>query len=122
LQSFSYSFKICHLNMAGVTFTVEGTTKDGKKVKVEIILKKFCKCKPSLGENCIEKAKEWADQKIKNLLQKKESSELTWLEGKVNPNFFMEVMEEMTEVLENACVTARSEHLQGAQVNIEFLD
>jgi len=107
--------------MAGVTFVAEGITKDGKKVKVEIILKKFCKCKSSLDENCQEQARAWAQQKIEELLKRKESSELTWLEGKVNPNFFMEVMEEITEVLESACVTARSEHLQGAQVNIEFI-
>jgi hypothetical protein len=104
--------------MAGVTFVSEGTTKDGKKVKLTVILKKFCRCKAT-HPDCENEAKKYADEKLKKLLKETESSQLYWLEGQINPNFFMRVMEVITEVLEDVCVTARSSHLQGAQVKIE---
>jgi len=102
-----------------VVFTIEGRTKDGRKVKLTITLKKFCRCKSSLGDNCQEKAKEWAQEKIAPLLGRWEFNNLFWVNNQVNPNFFTEVMAELTEVLEAACVTARSDHLQGAQLKIE---
>jgi hypothetical protein len=42
------------------------------------------------------------------------------MDGKLHPNFIVEVLEEITEVLEAVCVTAKSEHLQGADVKVEF--
>ena len=104
-----------------VTFEIEGTTKDGKRAKVIITLKKFCKCKPS-HPNCAEDAKKLAPEKIKPVLARWESDKIYWLDDKIHPNFVVEVMEELTEVLEAVCVNAKSEHLQGAQVKVEFLD
>jgi threonine synthase len=106
--------------MAGVVFVAEGQTKDGKKFKVEVTLKKFCRCKPG-KDNCQEEAKALAAEKLSQLLSHFESSQLFWLENQINPNFFMAVMEAVTEVLEDVCVTARSSHLQGAQVKVEPL-
>jgi len=102
-----------------VQFVVEGTTKDGKKVKVTITLKKFCTCKSS-HPHCEEDAKKLAPEKVKPVIGKWDTSQIFWLDNKVHPNFVMEVLEEITEVLETVCVTARSEHLQGADVKVEF--
>ncbi len=107
--------------MAGVVFTVEGTTKDGKKVRLTVSLKKFCVCKPS-HPNCQEDAKPLADEKLKKVLSQFESSELFWLDNKVNPNLFVKVMEMITEVLETVCITAKTDHLQGATVGVELLN
>jgi hypothetical protein len=103
-----------------VQFVIDGTTKDGKKVKVTVTLKKFCACKSS-HPNCEEDAKKLAPEKVKPVLARWESNKILWLDNKVHPNFIIEVLEEITEVLEAVCVTARSEHLQGADVKVEIL-
>ncbi len=99
---------------------MEGNTKEGKRVKLTIKLKKFCSCKPSHPE-CQKDAEPIVDKKVKKLLSEVESENLFWLEGKVNPNFFLRLMEAITEALETVCITARSDHLQGAEVLIEEL-
>jgi hypothetical protein len=104
--------------MAGITFTAQGTTKDGKEAKVEVILKSFCKCKKP---NCEELAKQYAEEKYKQVLKEFESSQLFWLENQVNPNLVLRLMEKTTEVLEAVCLTVRSNHLQGAQVKVELV-
>ncbi|NPB05175.1 MAG: hypothetical protein GXO08_02205 [Aquificae bacterium] len=106
--------------MAAVVFTVEGTTKDGKKARVTVTLKKFCACKPT-HPNCQEEAQRDLVPKVQKVLAEFSSDELFWLEGKVNPNFFVRVMEMVTEVLEAVCITVRSDHLQGADVKVELL-
>ena len=102
-----------------VEFLVEATTKDGKKAKVRITLKKFCACKAS-HPNCEEDAKKLAPEKLAPVVARWESEKIFWLDGKVHPNFVLEVLEELTEVLEAVCVTAKSEHLQGADVKVEI--
>jgi len=102
-----------------VEFLIEATTKDGKKAKVKITLKKFCTCKGS-HPNCEEDAKKLAPEKLKPVVSRWESEKIFWLDGKIHPNFVLEVLEELTEVLETVCITARSDHLQGATVDVEI--
>ena len=102
-----------------VELVIEGRTKDGKKATVKVVLKKFCQCKAS-HPNCEEDAKKLAPAKVMAVLEKWNSSDILWLDNKVHPNFYMEVLEEITEVLETVCVTAKSEYLQGAEVKVSF--
>ena len=104
--------------MAEVVYTIEGTTKDGKKVELTVKLKKFCRCKPS-HPNCQKDAEPILEKKVKKLLSEIESKDLFWLENRVNPNFFVKVMEAVTEAMETVCITTRSDHLQGAEVLVK---
>ena len=103
-----------------VSFEIAGKTKDGKEAKLKVTLKKFCQCKSS-HPNCEEDAKKIAPEKLKPVLERWEAEKIFWIDNKVHPNFVLEVLEELTEVLEAVCVTARSEHLQGADVKVEIL-
>jgi len=104
--------------MAAVVLKAEGKTKDGKPVKIEVTLKKFCHCKPTHPE-CDKEAQKIAEFKLAEVLTEFNSDEIFWLEGKINPNFYVRVMEVVAEILEDVCVTARSTHLQGAQLKVE---
>jgi len=102
-----------------VELIIEGRTKDGKKATVKVVLKKFCKCKTS-HPDCEGDAKKLAPSKVMPVLEKWNSSDIIWMDNKVHPNFYLEVLEEITEVLEAVCITAKSEHLQGAQVGVSL--
>ena len=106
--------------MAGFVYQTEGTTRDGKKVKLTVSLKKFCKCKSS-HLKCEEDIKPILERKLNEILSKESFENLFWLDGKVHPNFYVKIMEAVTEAMETICVTARSDHLQGAQVSLEAL-
>ena len=102
-----------------VELVIPAQTKDGKNVTVKVTLKKFCQCKSSHPQ-CEEEAKKLAPQKVAPVVKRWESNDIFWMDGKIHPNFIVEVLEEITEVLEAVCVTAKSEHLQGADVKVEL--
>ena len=102
-----------------VALVVSSETKDGKKAKISITLKKFCQCKSSHPQ-CREDAQKLAPEKVSPVVARWESEKIFWQDGKLHPNFILEVLEAVTEVLETVCVTAKSEHLQGADVKVEI--